>query len=598
MIMKILIGKNANKFKGVKIGEDVHDAVDRESKNSTLEKKEIKNIRGRRSKYYSLGRNRMMTEIYAEAVHYYDYNDKAYKDIDLSFDEKDDVLETKSNSFKARFSKHPHNGKIFEMEKDLCKVGLALRGMAGDKEYIVQKGSCREHEYASNCLFLKNAKQNTDFEYIVTPKRIKENIIINDRSDKYEFDFDLALDNIAIEVSWDGKRLELMKKDSGRPEFFIPAPYMFDANGEKSDEVYYEIDQDNLENIKLKVIADANWINAAERKFPVTIDPIVETFEEYGAYYEDADYEQGIFRYYTTKGEKIISEGGKLQLKNATDPEEEIGFNVCILKNKLKDYLRRNYTQVLLKLKLKPGGQFEGFAVGGYDGYTLLENGEITVNITSFFASNENEIEIDFRNYGRHMYFKNNASFYPPVLQIEYNNYIKTLEIQSLPTKTAYIPGESFDPTGMEIVAVYDDGQTVPVKDYQYTPAGALASYDSEIVITYDTAECSQPITVEEGWVDDRRALENRENMYQLQEVDSDGNPKKDAEIRYVKLTLFDGLEDDSAQIGTPLNAASLNNLRVKAENIVGKIKKENLPDDLQWEVSAGETAGDEPSNN
>ena len=37
--MKILIGKNANKFKGVKIGEDVQNAVDRESKNSTLERK-------------------------------------------------------------------------------------------------------------------------------------------------------------------------------------------------------------------------------------------------------------------------------------------------------------------------------------------------------------------------------------------------------------------------------------------------------------------------------------------------------------------------------------------------------------------------------
>lgn len=596
--MKILIGKKAGKAEGGKSRENIRAAIGAQKDNvSATERQEVRSIRGRKSKFYSLGQNRMLAEIYDESIHYYDYNDKTFKNIDLNFDEKDDLLETRSNSFKARFNRHPHNGKIFELEKNLCKIGLTFCDISDQEECVLQNCECREHEYECNRVFLRNAKKDTDIEYIVTPKRIKENIIINDRLEKYEFNFDLSLDNIVIDVSWDGKRLELMKKDSGRPQFFIPAPYMFDANGEKSDDVYYEIDQEDAENIKLKVVADANWINAAERKFPVTIDPMVEMFEEYGAYYEQEDYEEGIFRYYTVRDNEQISEG-EMHLKSSAQLENQIGFNICILKKRLKDYLRRNFTQVLLKLKMKPGGNFEGFAVGAYDGYTLMENGEITVNITSFFATNEDEIEITFRNVGRDMDFKNNdAYFYPPVLQIEYNNYMQTIDIQTEPTKTHYIPGEAFDPSGMKIVAIYDDGQTIPVNDYKYTPEGALGSYDKEIVITYETAECSQPVTVEEGWVDDRRGLENRENMYQLQEVDSDGNPKKDVEVRYVKLTLFDGLEDNSAQIGTPLNAASLNNLRVRAENIVGKIQRENLPDDLQWEDSSESTESDETSN-
>lgn len=66
-------------------------------------------------------------------------------------------------------------------------------------------------------------------------------------------------------------------KDDGtveqKVEFTIPAPFMYDANGESSDDVYYELEPSENGNYAFAVVARDEWINAAERAFPVTIDP-------------------------------------------------------------------------------------------------------------------------------------------------------------------------------------------------------------------------------------------------------------------------------------------------------------------------------------
>lgn len=72
----------------------------------------------------------------------------------------------------------------------------------------------------------------------------------------------------------DYKSLELKSKENGNTVFKIPSPVMYDANGECSDEVSYEISQ-NDETLSIKVVAEPEYFNAPERAFPVIIDPQV-----------------------------------------------------------------------------------------------------------------------------------------------------------------------------------------------------------------------------------------------------------------------------------------------------------------------------------
>ena len=64
----------------------------------------------------------------------------------------------------------------------------------------------------------------------------------------------------------------IYSEETNEPEYEIPAPYMYDAEGEESFDVFYNIETTNGDYY-LTVFADSNWINAEERIFPITIDP-------------------------------------------------------------------------------------------------------------------------------------------------------------------------------------------------------------------------------------------------------------------------------------------------------------------------------------
>ena len=56
---------------------------------------------------------------------------------------------------------------------------------------------------------------------------------------------------------------------------------MFDANNMYSNSVEYSLVQNNKWKYTFTVIADAEWINAEDRTFPVTIDPTIGTEQNY-----------------------------------------------------------------------------------------------------------------------------------------------------------------------------------------------------------------------------------------------------------------------------------------------------------------------------
>lgn len=71
------------------------------------------------------------------------------------------------------------------------------------------------------------------------------------------------------------------------------------------------------------------------------------------------------------------------------------------------------------------------------------------------------------------------------------------VEVANAPTKTSYIAGESFDPSGMLIKAVYSNETKVATEAYDYSPKGVLSTSDTEITISYGGFVTTQSITVE-----------------------------------------------------------------------------------------------------
>lgn len=73
---------------------------------------------------------------------------------------------------------------------------------------------------------------------------------------------------------------------------------------------------------------------------------------------------------------------------------------------------------------------------------------------------------------------------------------LSKIEITTNPTKMVYTEGESFDPAGMILTAVYSDNSKEIVTSYNYEPAGILTTNDTTITVKYQGKTATLNITV------------------------------------------------------------------------------------------------------
>jgi hypothetical protein len=123
-------------------------------------------------------------------------------------------------------------------------------------------------ENLNSVLVYPNAFPGADLEYILQPDKLKESVIVREKSDHYEYKFTLDLQNLIAQPQKDGT-IHLVSATDNKLQFKIEAPYAIDAAGESSfDALSMEISG----NI-LTLTADPKWMNASERTFPVALDP-------------------------------------------------------------------------------------------------------------------------------------------------------------------------------------------------------------------------------------------------------------------------------------------------------------------------------------
>ena len=83
---------------------------------------------------------------------------------------------------------------------------------------------------------------------------------------------------------------------------------------------------------------------------------------------------------------------------------------------------------------------------------------------------------------------------------LNFTKRLVSLSITAPPANTVYIEGTTFDATDMVVTAHYDDGTSEPVLDYTIDPAGALATTNTKVTVSYTNAGITktidQPITV------------------------------------------------------------------------------------------------------
>ncbi len=86
---------------------------------------------------------------------------------------------------------------------------------------------------------------------------------------------------------------------------------------------------------------------------------------------------------------------------------------------------------------------------------------------------------------------------------------VDEISVKTAPTKTKYVQGESFDPTGLVLTVTYNRGETEDITynkdnaaDFTVTPGGALSESDTAVTVGYGGKTVTFNITVEKGEVE------------------------------------------------------------------------------------------------
>ena len=240
---------------------------------------EITELRGTNSKVFRMGDNTEQAVFFAKPVHVLDGDTQAYEEIDESVFESDDgkQLVCGRNHFVAKFSREEENEELFRIEhEDKCVTVLSKKSKKNKKFIcpVINKKSKRGAKHETICY--ADIENGSDYEYSVSANGVKEEIIIKEKANVYRYAFVLKCKNVKAQFDEENMKISFVDTLHNKEVFFIPAPFMIDANGVKSTSVYYEVKPAADDIVHLTVTANSDWINDEKRAFPVVIDPQIQ----------------------------------------------------------------------------------------------------------------------------------------------------------------------------------------------------------------------------------------------------------------------------------------------------------------------------------
>lgn len=112
------------------------------------------------------------------------------------------------------------------------------------------------------------------FEFTGLSDGLKEGIELSDPGQANTYTYELsASDGLKPSLGQDGSIQ--FRNSEGKTVVLLPAPVMSDSAGAESRAVHYELGPEEEGHWKLSVVADREWLQQPDRKFPVVIDPTI-----------------------------------------------------------------------------------------------------------------------------------------------------------------------------------------------------------------------------------------------------------------------------------------------------------------------------------
>ena len=249
---------------------------------------EVEELREENVKHFHLKDGTYIAAQYASPVHYVDETGK-WQDIDNVLSE--DSGEFSNSVSRIRFSKKiTGSGKIFTLKDKDYSITMSFIGGEKNVPGTVINGSdalqdtelqkMMNLEKLSSKVYYENILSGIDLEYIVSSFDIKENIVVKEMKDSYNYSFELKLKGLSAELLESGDVL-ISDEKTKETIYTIPAPVACDSNISVApkEAIRYSLSGSG-NKYTLTVSADTEWMNSEERVYPIIIDPTVEATYE------------------------------------------------------------------------------------------------------------------------------------------------------------------------------------------------------------------------------------------------------------------------------------------------------------------------------
>lgn len=124
-----------------------------------------------------------------------------------------------------------------------------------------------------NTVTYANAFFNADLVYVLDNWALKEYIILKNREAANEYSFLLTTDGLTLRTTEDGA---YFTDESGKQLFAFDSLFAIDAQGVMTEALSYSfVPVKDTGDVLVTVTLDNNYLQAAERAFPVVIDPTI-----------------------------------------------------------------------------------------------------------------------------------------------------------------------------------------------------------------------------------------------------------------------------------------------------------------------------------
>lgn len=227
--------------------------------------KEIELIEKRRAreKHFLQKGGIITAKVYDEDIHF--LKNGKYENIDNTLLNKGDYYVNKNNAYTVYFSK-TNKDELIKIMIGSSYIKTKIMGSnLTTLEEIINQSKLHKKVYYPNIL------DNVDLEYHVMPAKVKEAIVLKNKTvDLNKLVFILET-NLNLELN----NNKIIAKKNEKIKFEFDVPYMMDADFRVSNNITYDLNQIRPGVYRLLLNVDESFLKDENTKFPVIIDPTI-----------------------------------------------------------------------------------------------------------------------------------------------------------------------------------------------------------------------------------------------------------------------------------------------------------------------------------